>query len=396
MTKTKPSAEGAYTHVERIEDLAPLRRALERAPCHALDTESNSGFAYQERVALLQLNVGGRLWLVDPIGLEGESWLEALRPALESPDVTTYLHGGEFDVGCLKRDFGCELRGVWDSQQAASFLGFAKTGYGAMVEQICGVELDKAYTQYDWAKRPLEPEVLDYAIDDVRYLPTMCEELKRQVDRADIEEELAIANRVVEEATWDGGFRPDGFWKIKGVGRLDRRGLAVLAALWQWRDEVARAEDRAPGRTLNNRLLLALSANPPRNRGALRRLGVRGRLAARSAELLERVARARDEPAPAPPPREPRAANSVDGREIKRREERLKAWRQKESTRRGVPLQVVLPGRALDHLRRHGANDLERVPQLGPKRIRLYGSKLRELVDSRPHRVTRNGGERAS
>ena len=389
-------SDGGYVYVERAEDLAPLARALEREPRHALDTESNSGFAYQERVCLLQLNVGGDLWLIDLVELAPEQWVEALRPALESPDVVTCLHGGEFDVGCLKRDFGLELRGVWDSQQAASLLGFPKTGYGAVLEELCGVELEKAYTQYDWARRPLESEVLAYAVDDVRYLPSICKELRAKVAAADIEEEVAIANRVVEEAIWDGGYKPDGFWKIKGAGRLEPKSLSVLAALYHWRDEVARAEDRPPGRTLNNRLLLALASNPPRNRNTLRRLGIRGRLAGRGAEILRLVARAREAPPPKPPPRRPRVSNSIDGREIKRREEALKAWRQAEAERRGVTLQVVLPGRALDHLRKYGGDDLEGVPQLGAKRIRLYGERLRELVDSRPHRETTNGGDGAS
>jgi ribonuclease D len=61
------------------------------------------------------------------------------------------------------------------------------------------------------------------------------------------------------------------------------------------------------------------------------------------------------------------------------RGERLKAWRQQEAERRQVPLQVVLPAAALRHLQRHGAEDLESVPQLGAKRIRLYGDKLGEL-----------------
>ncbi len=371
-----------FAYVESREHLTRLAQAMDAEPWHALDTESNSGFAYDERLCLLQLNVGGRLWLVDLVALEGPAPLAPLRPALESPDRTTYLHGGEFDVGCLKRDYGVELGGVWDSQQAASFLGFEKTGYAAVVEQICGVELAKAYTQYDWCRRPLEARVLAYAVDDVRYLPEVCEALRRQVAAADLEEELAIANRVVEEATWDGGYRADGFWKIRGAGKLAASRLPFLAALWEWRDRVARAENRPPGRLLNNRLLLALGANPPRGRAALRRAGVRGRLAAHADELVSLFARVRREPPPVPPrPRLREADGAADGRAMRRREERLKAWRTAEAARRGVPLQVVLPSRALDYLRRNGAGDLEQVPQLGPKRIRMYGDKLRELVE---------------
>ena len=380
MSNTLAMTNDSITLVDRSERLDELAAAIDRSPWHALDTESNSGFAYRERLCLLQLNVESRLWLVDLVALAGSEAIERLRAPLESPERTTYLHGGEFDVGCLKRDFDLHLGGLWDSQQAASFLGLARTGYAAVVEEVCGVELAKAYTHYDWARRPLEDEVLAYAIDDVRYLPEVCHELAKRVAAADLEEEVDIAHRVVESATWEGGFRPDGFWKIKGAGALPESSLPLMAALWQWRDEVARDEDRAPGRTLNNRLLLAISRNPPRSRNALRRLGLRGRLVRRGDDLLRLVERVRESP-PAVPPRPRSRVLESAGRAARGREERLKAWRASEAERRGVPLQVVLPSRALDHLKRNGAASLREVPQLGPKRIRLYGERLRELVE---------------
>lgn len=381
MSNTSTEKRAAYTYVDTPSGLEQLAAELERAPWHVLDTESNSGFAYRERLCLLQINVGDRIWLVDLVALDRPEHFEALRKPLESPERTTYLHGGEFDAGCLRRDYDARLAGVWDSQQAALFLGLERTGYAAVVERVCGVELDKAHTQHDWARRPLPEEVLAYAVDDVRYLPEVCESLRAEIAAADLEEELAIANRAVEESTWEGSYRPDGFWKIKGVGKLNPSGLPLLAALWEWRDRVAEEEDRAPGRTLNNRVLLQLAANPPRNRGALRRLGLRRPIAARADELLELSAEALRNPREVPPRPRPRQVEGVVGRVARAREDKLKAWRTQEARRRGVPLQVVLPSRALDHLKRLGANDLEEVPQLGHKRIRLYGDRLSELLE---------------
>jgi len=391
------SADG-YTLVDGPATLAELAAVLDGSAWHALDTESNSGFAYLERLCLLQFNVGGRIWLVDPLALGGREGIEPLRGPLEDPGRTTYLHGGEFDVGCFKRDYDLQLAGVWDSQQAAAFLGFTKTGYGSVVEQICGVELAKAYTHYDWARRPLEDEVLAYAVDDVLYLPEICEALAARVVEADLEEEVSMAHRVVEASTWDGGYRPEGFWKIKGAGKLPPSCLPLLAELWSWRDQVARDQDRAPGRTLNNRTMLAISRNPPRNAGALRRLGVPGRVAGsrHGVELLKLVQRVRRDPPEVPARPTSPAAGIRNGRVERGRGDKLKAWRNAEAERRGVPVQVVLPSRALDHLKRHGANDLEAVPQLGPKRIRLYGEALRDLLAEKPARPSRERGERTS
>ncbi|MEE8137517.1 MAG: ribonuclease D [Thermoanaerobaculia bacterium] len=366
-----------FTWVTDRAGLLELASCLAESPWHALDSESNSGFVYRERLCLLQLNVAGRLWLVDLLALEeGERSLEPLRPALESSEQTTYVHGGEFDVGCLKRDYAIALGGVWDSQQAASFLGWEKTGYGVLVERICGVRLPKAYAHYDWSRRPLDQEPLAYALSDVDYLPRVCEQLRREVRAADLEEEVGIANRAVEQATWSSLDPSRDFWRVKGVRRLPESALPVLAALLDWRETTARRLDRPPGLLLNNELLLAISRSQASDLDSLRRLGFRGRrLRELGVELIAtlRSAHRRPPEVSEPPPRRRR-----EPAEEKRRE-RLRSWRREEAERRGVPQRVVLPAVALRHLQREGAEDLDSVPQLGAKRIARYGRRLREL-----------------
>ena len=370
-----PSRE--FTWVKDRAGLEEVASGLAASPWHALDSESNSGFAYRERLCLLQLNAGGHLWLVDLLALgPGERDLDLLRAAFEDPGITTFVHGGEFDVGCLKRDYRIALRGLWDSQQAASFLGWEKTGYGALVERICGVDLPKAYAHYDWSRRPLEKGPLGYALNDVHYLPRVCESLRREVRAAELEEEVGIAHRAVEEATWNSLDPTRDFWRIKGVRGLPESALPELVALLEWREAVARRLDLPPGRVLNNELLLAVSRCRLDDLEGLRRVGLRGRrLKQHGGELLAalRSARARPPEVPEPPPRQKR--RPVE----ERRRERLRDWRRQEAERRGVPAPVVLPPVALKHLQRWGAADLDSVPQLGAKRIGLYGERLRRL-----------------
>ncbi len=357
--------------------VAELARALEGAPSHALDLESNSGFAYTERLCLLQVNVAGRLYLVDLLALPaGRAALEPLRPALEDPSRRTQLHGGEFDVGCLKRDYDLSLRGVWDSQQAASFLGWEKTGYGTLVEKLCGVTLAKELAHSDWSRRPLSAEAKRYALDDVHYLPQVCQKLEQEIAAAELVEEIELANLAVEEAEWSGGAGPDEIWKIKGAVHLPPPAWPRLVALARWRDEEARRLDQPPGRLVNHQALLALARNNPKAVRELPRLGLHGKPAARWGAA---IVAALEQAALAPPPVPPRPAGQRPDPVEKDREDRLKEWRQKEADRRKVPQQVVLPRRALDHLKRHGATELETVPQLGAKRIRLYGDELRAL-----------------
>jgi ribonuclease D len=373
--------------IERPEQLTEVAAALAAAPWVALDTESNSMFVYRERMCLLQINAGGALFVLDTLTLapapsDGpSSALDALKPQLERADRRCLLHGGEYDVAVFRRDFGIRLGGIWDSQQAASLLGWERTGYGAVVEKICGVALDKAWTHYDWGLRPLDPGALRYALDDVVWLPKVCEQLTEAVRAADLEEETAIANQAVSDAGWSGGFDPAGFWKVKGSRDLKPHQQAILAALWVWRDGLARKANQPPGRVLNNEALLGVARAAPTNFQLLKKIGLRGWfLSTHGEDLIAAIRAAQSDPPPLPA--RPRAREVLP--EESQREVRLKDWRRQEAERRKVPLQVVLPARALEHLKQRGAGDLAQVPQLGPKRIGLYGEALRRLCDVAP------------
>jgi ribonuclease D len=373
----------AHTWIESADRLPAIAEEMAKAPWIALDTEANSMFVYREQVCLLQLNIAGALYLIDTLAIaKAGGSLAAFKAPLEDPTRTVWLHGGEYDVGTLKRDYGITLRGVWDSQQAASLLGWERTGYGSVVEKLCGVTLPKAYTHYDWGTRPIETGALHYALDDIIHLPGVCEKLRAEVKAADLEDEVAIANQAVESTGWSGGFDPAGVWKIKGIREVPRHHLPLLYALYLWRDGLAREANQPPGRILNNEVLLAVVRNAPTNFQLLKKLGLRGWfLSAHGEALLDTIKKALSEP-PTLPER-PRQREVLP--EEEQRETRLKDWRRSEAENRSkaenrpVPLQVVLPAKALEHLKQHGADDLASVPQLGTKRIARYGARLREL-----------------
>lgn len=361
--------------IETAGDLPRLAERIVSAPWVALDTESNSMFVYRERVCLLQLNAGGEIAVVDTLAIPRETVTAILGPALAAAK-RIWLHGGEYDIACLKRDFAIPLSNIWDTQQAASLLGYEATGYGAVVERITGVRLNKSHTQYNWGTRPLDPEALRYAVDDVVHLPQVAEALVAEVAAKDLDEEVAIANAAVLSTPAHGGFDPAGFWRIKGVRDLSPKALPILHALYLWRDVRAKELDQPPGRLINNELMQALARNAPTSFPALKRLGVRSWFLNDLGEsVIEVIKQALSQPEDLP--ERPRHREVDDGE--RRRETRLKDWRRDEAARRGVPLQVVLPAKALEHFKQYGFGDLAVVPQLGDKRARTYGEKLREL-----------------
>jgi ribonuclease D len=246
------------------------------------------------------------------------------------------------------------------------------------------VTLGKAWATYDWATRPLDPAALAYAVDDVVHLPTIAETLKAAVAAADIADEVNEANAVVSASVWNGGFDREGMWRLRDIEGASDESLKIVARLYAWRDAAAAAENLPPGRMVNNEVLLLIARHRPTSLADLKKARLKGFVTANhGAALLEAIALAKDDAAPKKPALPPLSST------VQAREQKLKAWRREEADKRTkleertVPLQLVLPARALDHLKVHGADDLAAVPQLGAKRSARYGEVLRALCGER-------------
>ena len=149
--------------------------------CHelAIDTESNSLHSYRERVCLVQLTArypGGSVEhaIVDPLAIKD---LSSLGKPLADPRIVKILHGANYDVLCLKRDYGFTFRNLFDTMIAAQIAGLPKYSLADLVESFFGVALDKRFQKHDWAQRPLTDEQRLYAILDTYYLPELRERL---------------------------------------------------------------------------------------------------------------------------------------------------------------------------------------------------------------------------
>ncbi len=128
---------------------------------------------------------------------------------------------------------------------------------------------------------------------------------------------------------------------------------------------------------INNETLLALCRKPIVTWVQLKHAGVKNSVLTTYGEsLLTCLRDANANPPPLPPPVKHREIEPIE----EERETRMKDWRRSEAEKRKVPLQVVLPAKALEYLKRYGGGDLSQVPQLGEKRLRMYGEKLAQLA----------------
>src|SRR3989304_2551096 len=165
------------THPRQLEALA---KTLASEAILAVDTESNSLHAYREQVCLVQFTTSQADYLVDPLVLLDLSPLAGL---FSNPNIEKIFHAAEYDLVCLKRDFGFSFANLFDTMLAARILGRPGVGLGSLLESEFGVPLDKRFQRANWGQRPLPPSLLAYARLDTHYLIDLRHRLKAALEK---------------------------------------------------------------------------------------------------------------------------------------------------------------------------------------------------------------------
>jgi len=253
--------------IRDAEALVDLTRALTTAEWVALDTEFVRERTFFARLCLIQIATPQWLVLVDPLAVTD------IAPLLETLllPIGKVLHAARQDLEVLHDIDGRVPAPVRDTQVAAAFLGFDdQIGYGALVEAVLGVTLEKAHTRTDWARRPLSLEQLHYARDDVRYLadlyPELLDRLEARGRRSWFEQECV---RLTDPALYRTD--PEQAWRrVKGGGRLPAAAQQIVRVLAAWRERRARERNLPRGWVLRDAQLLELARRQP---DTLARLG---------------------------------------------------------------------------------------------------------------------------
>ncbi len=241
-----------------IQDSPSLHDLVSRiaptAPVCAIDTEADSLHRYKESLCLIQLSAGGENVLIDPLAI-GD--MNPLAEYLCSCEV--WMHGADYDMTMIRREYGKLPPVVWDTQIGARLLGLRKFGLSDLVEHWFGVTLLKTSQKADWGKRPMTPTMLDYAINDVVYLLPMGECIVEELIDKGRYEWFVQSCEAARKKILERDENREELWRINGSGRLSPRGLAYLRALWQWRDAEAASWDKPSFMVVNNKQMIEWS-----------------------------------------------------------------------------------------------------------------------------------------
>lgn len=363
---------------ESLEKLIPELAKQERI---GIDTESNSLYAYSEQVCLIQISTPTEDYLVDPLKISDPSPLAAV---LEDSSVEKILHGAEYDVICLRRDFSFQINNLFDTRVALRTLGRQKTGLADILKNEFGARVNKRFQRANWGKRPLPDEQLHYARMDTHYLIPLRDKLAEELRESGRWGEAYEENqRLTHIPMPDNGFDPDGFWGISHSHKLSGRGRAILRELYLMRDRFARSMDRPPFKVLGNKTLLEISNQAPRSMRDLEPLHgmTSGQIRRYGDEILKAVQRGINAKPPSKP-RHPRADDAVVARN-----KCLLEWRKQRARSRKVESDVVLSRDIVWEIASTDPQNLKQLEEIMkdlPRRFSMYGQDIINRLQTCP------------
>ncbi len=294
-----------YEHITDPRQLDDFCASVAAAPWIAFDTEFVSEDSYRPELCLVQVAVGDRLAVIDPLAIPDMTpfWNLVVASGHE-----TIVHAGREEFRFCRWATGARPQNLFDVQLAAGLVGHEyPAAYSNLISKLLGHSLSKGETRTDWRRRPLSDSQLEYALLDVVYLDRVRTLLASRLEKLGRTEwmasEIEVWQRQIEE--YEEGER----WRrLSGVTGLSPRILAIVRELWHWRESLAQQRNWPVRRVLRDDLIIELARRQTADARRIRAVrGLeRGDLQKHLPQLassIERALELPDQECPQPAPR---------------------------------------------------------------------------------------------
>jgi ribonuclease D len=265
--------------------LAALCSRLATADRIGIDTEFVSEDTFRPELCLVQVATRDVLAVIDPYK-SGD--LTSFWRMLADGNHVTIVHAAREELNFALTACGGPPAKLFDTQLAAGFCSAEyPSSYGSVVTRFLNARPAKGEQRTDWRRRPLSPEQIDYALEDVRYLLPLYETLKSKLEKLKRIEWLQEEMGRWLSDVHDSRERPR--WRrVSGLGNLPPRGLAIVREIWLWRRAEAERRNIPPRRVLRDDLIVELARR--KNDDPERIRDVRGMHRGMKRETLQQLA----------------------------------------------------------------------------------------------------------
>ena len=363
------------------EALTDLCTHLATQPVLGVDLEGDSLHHYRERVCLIQVSDLTSDYIIDPIKI-GD--LSPFLDVLAEPSIQKVMHGADYDVVSLKRDYDASIVNLFDTMIAAQFLGYPRFGLMHLIQRHFGIKIDKAYQTHDWSKRPLLTGHVEYARGDTHFLLALREILTWKMTSADLVEAFEEECVLQTQREWNGKRDPTiDFLQVRHSHKLAESGLRILRQLYLERNAIAQEVDLPVFRVLHDDALILLTRSAPESQSDLTRI-VKDKFRLNSAyqkRMLAAIQRGMDDDTELP--RHPKVRKVRLRPFFERVMNELKVWRNQKVDELDLLPVVVFSNGQLREIARAMPVDaaaFEQVPSIRRWQVKRYGSDILEII----------------
>jgi ribonuclease D len=251
-----------YTYIKNNNAFSSYLSALEdkKSTTIALDTEAELNlYAYGERLCLVQIFDGVNKVLVDPFNIDKN----LLKSFFENRNCLKITYDSASDLSLMKNAYGIEIKSILDLRPAVALLNLEKQDLHSVIASELGVFLEhKAkFQRYNWTRRPLSPEAIEYAVNDVTYLFKLKEVLFGKLFEAKLIDSYILNNLKIQNKNYIRS-PEDKYTRINGYNKLPKNKKQVVNELGKIIEKYACAHNIPSHWIINKNDVLEIIKDP--------------------------------------------------------------------------------------------------------------------------------------
>lgn len=284
-----------YRFIKTQRKLKELCEELEKHEVIAIDLEcENNLHHYGSYISIIQISAGKKNWVVDVIELKE---IKPLKEILENKKIQKIFHDVSFDFRILKSELGIEPKNLFDTQIAALLIGERNVGLASLLEKFFSVKKESKFQMADWTKRPINHDMISYAVKDTAYLIPLKNLLEQEIKKLGREEWLRQELEHLEQKDYNQ--KEFTFEDVKGVSKLEMRQKAFAELIYNEREKIAKKKDKPVHRIISNKKIINVVTNPLKKSEEWKNMkGVHPEMKSKLFEINKEVQRIKISPEP--------------------------------------------------------------------------------------------------
>jgi len=240
--------------VQDNKSLKTLCKNLKKQKIIYLDTEFLRDRTYWPLLCTIQIRTQRRSYLIDMIS-DGQMDFKQFKDILENKNILKVIHSARQDIEVLLYKFNLIMWPIFDTQLAYGLISKENNiGYTNLVEKLFKIKLSKKYQQSNWSVRPLSKSQIDYAKNDVKFLPKIYKIILKEIKKKRKTSKLNL--EINKLKALKNIFDVKNAYKRTKSKKLSAKELKLLKSISEWREETAQKINIPRNWVISNKVIM--------------------------------------------------------------------------------------------------------------------------------------------